>query len=192
MKTMDALKTLARLTQVEALKFWRKPVARAVLVLMLVGPIMGEALLVRLSPRDAIFPRVAQFLFSGDLFLFIALISPLRPLMLALISSILPAIPSILPLIVWMSADMVWKLSFSSTITSVIVNTCCAMPYITQVKIAMTTTIPNVVKTINRSLLTRRYICHPPNGTRPKFMCHPASHCKPLLVCKEFRLITFV
>ena len=72
---MDALKTLARLTQVEALKFWRKPVARAMLVLMLVGPIMGEVLLVRLSPRDAIFPRVAQFLFSGDLFLFIALIT---------------------------------------------------------------------------------------------------------------------
>ena len=70
---MKALETLARLIRIEAVKFWRKPVAWMVLVIMLSGPIAGEIFLARISPRDAIFPSITQFLFSADLFLFIAL-----------------------------------------------------------------------------------------------------------------------
>ncbi len=70
---MDRMKTLARFVHVEALKFWRKPVAWVVLVLMLLGPIMGEILLLSISPGDAVYPRVVQFLFTADILVFIAL-----------------------------------------------------------------------------------------------------------------------
>jgi ABC-type transport system involved in multi-copper enzyme maturation permease subunit len=69
---MDVVRLLWRLTQIEALKFWRKAVARVVLVLMFIGPIVGEALLTELSPSDAIYPRVTQFMFSADMLLMIA------------------------------------------------------------------------------------------------------------------------
>ena len=72
---MQALITLNRLIKVETIKFWRKGVARAVFGLMLLGPALGEVFLVRLSERDATFPRVTQFLFSADILLFIALMT---------------------------------------------------------------------------------------------------------------------
>lgn len=72
---MEGLKTLFRLIWIDALKFWRKPVARAVLIFMLVAPIGGEIILARLSRDDALFPRVTHFLFSADMFMMIALIT---------------------------------------------------------------------------------------------------------------------
>ena len=70
---MESLQTLTRFIRVEALKFWRRPVAWVVLVLMLLGPIMGEILLLSISPGDAVYPRVVQFLFTADILVFIAL-----------------------------------------------------------------------------------------------------------------------
>jgi ABC-type transport system involved in multi-copper enzyme maturation permease subunit len=70
---MIDLQTLARLVRVEALKFWRKPVSWVVLVLMFAGPILGELLLFSISPGDAVYPRVVQFLFTVDILVFIAL-----------------------------------------------------------------------------------------------------------------------
>jgi ABC-type transport system involved in multi-copper enzyme maturation permease subunit len=70
---MHVLKKLSRLTWVEILKFWRRPIARVVLILMLVGPILGEIFLAQLSPQDAIYPRVTNFWFSADMLMFIAL-----------------------------------------------------------------------------------------------------------------------
>ena len=64
---------LARLTRIEALKFWRKPIAVVVVVLMLTGPIIGVTILARLSPGDAVYPRIPQFLFTADMLIFIAL-----------------------------------------------------------------------------------------------------------------------
>jgi ABC-type transport system involved in multi-copper enzyme maturation permease subunit len=72
---MDSLGMLVRLIRIEAHKYWRKPVAKAVLIFMLVAPIGAEVLLAKFSPVDAIFPRVTQFLFSPDLCLIIALIT---------------------------------------------------------------------------------------------------------------------
>ena len=70
---MIELQTLARLVRIEIVKFWRKPVAWFVLVLMLGGPILGEILLFSISPGDAVYPRVVQFLFTADILVFIAL-----------------------------------------------------------------------------------------------------------------------
>jgi ABC-type transport system involved in multi-copper enzyme maturation permease subunit len=70
---MYDLKKLARLTWIEILKFWYRPIARVVLILMIVGPILGEILLAQISPRDAIYPRVTTFWFSADMLMFIAL-----------------------------------------------------------------------------------------------------------------------
>ncbi len=72
---MDALSTLARLTRVEAMKYWRRPVARLVLVIMFFGPIVGEAILAGFSIRDATFPQITQFLFSPDMLMMIALMT---------------------------------------------------------------------------------------------------------------------
>ena len=72
---MDALATLGRLTRVEATKYWRRPVARLVLVIMFVGPIIGEAILASFSIRDAIFPQITQFMFSSDMLMMIALMT---------------------------------------------------------------------------------------------------------------------
>lgn len=66
---------LLHIAQNEGVRFWRKPIARFVLVLMAVGPIAGEALLAMISPSDAAFPQVTQFLFSADLLIFLALIT---------------------------------------------------------------------------------------------------------------------
>jgi ABC-type transport system involved in multi-copper enzyme maturation permease subunit len=73
MDIMDRLKTLTRFVYVEAFKFWRKPVAWVVLALMFLGPIIGEILLLSISPGDAVYPRVVQFLFTADILVFIAL-----------------------------------------------------------------------------------------------------------------------
>ncbi|OGO18078.1 MAG: hypothetical protein A2Z14_07570 [Chloroflexi bacterium RBG_16_48_8] len=70
---MDALKKITRLSRIEIFKFWRRGVARAVLVLMIVSPVLGKILLAQLSPRDATYPRVPSFWFSVDIFMFIAL-----------------------------------------------------------------------------------------------------------------------
>lgn len=72
---MDALGTLSRLTHIEILKFWRKSTARAVLVFMFVGPILGEAILASISIRDATFPQITQFMFSSDMLMMIALMT---------------------------------------------------------------------------------------------------------------------
>lgn len=72
---MDALGILSRLTRIEILKFWRKPVARVVLVFMFVGPILGEAILASISIRDATFPQITQFMFSSDMLMMIALMT---------------------------------------------------------------------------------------------------------------------
>lgn len=72
---MDGLRTLSRLTRIEFIKFWRKSVARAVLVFMFIGPIAGEAILASFSVRDATFPQITQFLFSSDMLMMIALMT---------------------------------------------------------------------------------------------------------------------
>jgi ABC-type transport system involved in multi-copper enzyme maturation permease subunit len=74
-KAMEALTTLARLTRIEILKFWRRSTACAVLVFMFVGPILGEAILASISIRDATFPQITQFLFSSDMLMMIALMT---------------------------------------------------------------------------------------------------------------------
>lgn len=72
---MDALGTLSRLTQIEIHKFWRKSTARAVLLFMFAGPILGEAALASFSTRDATFPQITQFMFSSDMLMMIALMT---------------------------------------------------------------------------------------------------------------------
>ena len=72
---MDALTKLSRLTRIEIHKLWRKPSARAVLLFMLVGPILGEAILASISTNEATFPRVTQFMFSSDMLMMIALMT---------------------------------------------------------------------------------------------------------------------
>ncbi|NIM95935.1 MAG: ABC transporter permease subunit [Anaerolineales bacterium] len=72
---MNDLYALGRLTRVEAQKFWRKPISRAVLAFLIVSPILGEVILAKLSTNDAIYPRVTQFLFSADMLIIIALIT---------------------------------------------------------------------------------------------------------------------
>jgi ABC-type transport system involved in multi-copper enzyme maturation permease subunit len=65
---------LFTLTRVEWMKYWNKTVARVVLGFMLVTPLAAEALLVKLSIRDAMYPRVSQFIFSPDLMMFLGMI----------------------------------------------------------------------------------------------------------------------
>jgi ABC-type transport system involved in multi-copper enzyme maturation permease subunit len=72
---MKALRKLSRLTRIEIHKLWRKPSARAVLLFMFVGPILGEAILASISTDEATFPRVTQFMFSSDMFMMIALMT---------------------------------------------------------------------------------------------------------------------
>jgi ABC-type transport system involved in multi-copper enzyme maturation permease subunit len=72
---MDTLRTLSRLTRIEILKFWNKSTARAVLVFMFIGPILGEAILASISIRDATFPQITQFMFSADMLMMIALMT---------------------------------------------------------------------------------------------------------------------
>ena len=68
------MNTLARLTRVEMLKFWRKPAARLVLVLMFLGPVVGEILLVLVDPEEtAVFPKVTTLLFASEILLFVSL-----------------------------------------------------------------------------------------------------------------------
>ncbi|KPK88301.1 MAG: hypothetical protein AMJ88_19260 [Anaerolineae bacterium SM23_ 63] len=74
-RVMDTFATLARLTRIEILKFWHKSVARAVLGLMFIGPIIGEAILASFSIRDATFPQITQFMFSSDMLMMIALMT---------------------------------------------------------------------------------------------------------------------
>ena len=71
---MQAVNALVRLTRVEVLKFWRKPAARLVLALMLLGPAVGEGLLVLADPEEtAVFPKVTTFLFASEILLFVSL-----------------------------------------------------------------------------------------------------------------------
>ncbi len=70
---MDALNALVRLTGVEIVKFWRKPVAWLVLGLMLLGPVGGEVLLALVSREHAVFPKITTFLFAGEMLLFVSL-----------------------------------------------------------------------------------------------------------------------
>jgi ABC-type transport system involved in multi-copper enzyme maturation permease subunit len=68
---MDELRTLMRTTGVELLKFRSKSVTRVALIVLFLCPIGCELLLMWLSRRDAVFPRVYIFLF-GDVLIFIA------------------------------------------------------------------------------------------------------------------------
>jgi ABC-type transport system involved in multi-copper enzyme maturation permease subunit len=68
------LRMLLTLTRVEWTKYWNKRVARVVLGFMLITPVAAEALLAKLSLRDAMFPRVSQFIFSPDLMMFLGMI----------------------------------------------------------------------------------------------------------------------
>ncbi len=68
------LRMLLTLTRVEWMKYWNKTVARVVLGFMIVTPIAAEALLAKLSIRDAMFPRVSHFIFSPDLMMFLGMI----------------------------------------------------------------------------------------------------------------------
>jgi len=70
---MGSLQRLARYSRIELMKFWQRKTARLVLVILIIGPLMGEILLARLSPADAIYPRVISYWFSTDILLFIAL-----------------------------------------------------------------------------------------------------------------------
>lgn len=70
---MEKINSLIRLTRVETYKLWQKSTAKVVLILLFVSPIVGEILLLTLSARDAIFPRVTHFIFSGDILMFISL-----------------------------------------------------------------------------------------------------------------------
>jgi ABC-type transport system involved in multi-copper enzyme maturation permease subunit len=70
---MEIISSLIRLTRVETYKLWQKSTAKVVLILLFVSPIVGEILLLELSVRDAIFPRVTHFIFSGDILMFISL-----------------------------------------------------------------------------------------------------------------------
>ena len=72
---MDALTKLSRLTRIEIYKLWCKPSARAVLIFMFAGPILGEAILASISTREATFPKVAQFMFSSDMLMMLALMT---------------------------------------------------------------------------------------------------------------------
>jgi ABC-type transport system involved in multi-copper enzyme maturation permease subunit len=70
---MDILNSFLRLTGVEMRKFWGKPVARAVLGLMLAGPIAGEGLLLLADKSSAVFPKVTTLMFIGEVLLLFTL-----------------------------------------------------------------------------------------------------------------------
>jgi ABC-type transport system involved in multi-copper enzyme maturation permease subunit len=70
---MDALSSFLRLTGVEMLKFWGKPVARAVLGLMLIGPAAGEGFLLLTDAESAVFPKVTTLMFIGEVLLLFTL-----------------------------------------------------------------------------------------------------------------------
>ena len=64
---------MVRLTRVEMAKFWRRPVARVVLVLMLLGPVGAEGILIAVDKNSAVYPGVASVLFAGSTLMFVAL-----------------------------------------------------------------------------------------------------------------------
>jgi ABC-type transport system involved in multi-copper enzyme maturation permease subunit len=68
------LRILLTLTRVEWMKYWNKAVARVVLGSMVILPVGAEILLANLSIRDAMLPRVSQFIFSPDLLMFLGMI----------------------------------------------------------------------------------------------------------------------
>ncbi len=70
---MDILNSFLRLTGVEMRKFWGKPVARAVLGLMLIGPAAGEGLLLLADKNSAVFPKVTTLMFIGEVLLLFTL-----------------------------------------------------------------------------------------------------------------------
>jgi len=66
---------LLRFTGVELLKVRGKSITWVVMGFLFFIPILAELYMAWISPRDATFPRVTFFLFSGDMVLFVALIS---------------------------------------------------------------------------------------------------------------------
>jgi ABC-type transport system involved in multi-copper enzyme maturation permease subunit len=70
---MDTPKSFLRLTGVEMRKFWAKPVARAVLGLMLIGPAAGEGFLLLTDKGSALFPKVTTLMFIGEVLLLFTL-----------------------------------------------------------------------------------------------------------------------
>lgn len=70
---MDALRGLIRLTGVELVKIWRRPLAWVVLGIMFFGSSGGECILAAISRQDAIFPNTARIIFASPILLFVAL-----------------------------------------------------------------------------------------------------------------------
>jgi ABC-type transport system involved in multi-copper enzyme maturation permease subunit len=70
---MNALKTLLRLTNVELFKFRSKSAAWLALLLLFITPIGIEVLVMSISRRDSIYPRVADLLFAGEVLLIVAM-----------------------------------------------------------------------------------------------------------------------
>jgi ABC-type transport system involved in multi-copper enzyme maturation permease subunit len=70
---MDTLNSFLRLTGVENAKFWGKPVAWAVLGLMLIGPAAGEGFLLLADKASAVFPKVTTLMFIGEVLLLFTL-----------------------------------------------------------------------------------------------------------------------
>lgn len=70
---MEPLNSFLRLTGVEMRKFWGKPVARAVLALMLIGPAAGEGFLLLADRDSAVFPKVTTLMFIGEVLLLFTL-----------------------------------------------------------------------------------------------------------------------
>lgn len=62
-----------RLTGVEIRKFWGKPVAWAVMGLMLIGPAAGEGLLLLTDRDSAVFPKVTGLMFISEVLLLFTL-----------------------------------------------------------------------------------------------------------------------
>jgi ABC-type transport system involved in multi-copper enzyme maturation permease subunit len=78
---VETLKTLLRVTGVELLKLRNKPVSWAAALILCGLPVLGEFLLVKLSPRQAVWPNCGFVFFGGDMLLFVALISVLVAVM---------------------------------------------------------------------------------------------------------------
>jgi ABC-type transport system involved in multi-copper enzyme maturation permease subunit len=76
---MHTLNAVLRLTGVELLKLRSKPVSSVTLLMLSVGPVVGELSLAAIARDDALFPRAV--LLAGELLLIVALMSILVSVM---------------------------------------------------------------------------------------------------------------
>ena len=70
---MNPLESAIHLTRIEMTKFWRRPIARVVLALMLLGPVGAEGILIAVDKNSAVYPDVAGVMFAGSTLMFVAL-----------------------------------------------------------------------------------------------------------------------